>query len=49
MNTLNNFEKNNHIPVIIVLTKSHGIEHVNKMKSYLHDKDYEDVIDIMAK
>ena len=48
MNTLNNFEKNNHIPVIIVLTKSHGIKHINKMKSYLHDKDYEDVIAIMA-
>jgi Na+/melibiose symporter-like transporter len=49
MNTLNNYEKINHTPVIIVLTKTHSIDHVNKMKSYLHDKDYEDIITIMAK
>ena len=49
MNTLNNYEKNNHIPVIMVLTKCKDIDHVNEMKSYLHDKDYEDVIAILAK
>ena len=48
-NKLNNYEKNNQTPVIIVLTKSHSIDHVNKMKSYLHGKDYEDIISIMAK
>jgi len=48
-NKLNNYEKNNHTPVIIVLTKSHSIDHVNKMKLYLHGKDYEDIISIMAK
>ena len=37
MNTLNNYEKNNHIPVIMVLTKCKDIDHVNEMKSYLHD------------
>ena len=49
MNTLNSYEKNNHIPVIIVLTKCKDIDHVNEMKSYLHDKDYEDVISIRVK
>ena len=49
MNTLNNYEKNNHIPVIMVLTKCKDIDHVNEMKSYLHDKDYEGVIAILAK
>ena len=48
MNTLNSYEKNNHIPVIIVLTKCKDIDHVNEMKSYLHDKDYEDVIAIFG-
>ena len=48
MNTLNSYEKNNHIPVIMVLTKCKDIDHVNEMKSYLHDKDYEDVIAIFG-
>ena len=48
-NKLNNYEKINHTPVIIVLTKTHSIDQVNKMKSYLHGKDYEDIIAIMAK
>ena len=48
-NKLNNYEKINHTPVIIVLTKTHSIDHVNKMKSNLHGKDYEDIITIMAK
>jgi hypothetical protein len=48
-NKLNNYEKINHTPVIIFLTKTHSIDHVNKMKSYLHGKDYEDIIAIMAK
>lgn len=48
MGTLGNYEKNTHIPVIMVLTQCHGIDHVNEMKKFLKGMKYEDVIAIMA-
>ena len=49
MELINNFSKNNKIPVIIVLTQAINSETIDKMKKHLRAKSFENVINILAK